>query len=131
MAHITEAFASFTVPDLDIAKAFYADTVGLEVSSALPNGGPLWLKVGGEPRALVYAKPNHQPATFTILNLTVDDIESAVDALAARGIVFQRYPAFEQDERGILRGPGHDIAWFDDPAGNNLCLVQLHDQPGG
>ena len=129
MSAITGAFASFTVTDLEAAKTFYADIVGLEVSSALPTGGPLWLKADGMTSALVYAKPDHQAATFTILNIAVDDIAAAVDDLAARGVAFQRYAGFEQDDRGILHGPGHDIAWFDDPAGNNLCLVQLHDQP--
>lgn len=130
MSAITAAFASFTVPDLETASGFYADVVGLEVSKALPTGGPLWLKAGGTTAALVYAKPDHQPATFTILNLAVDDIEAAVDDLSARGVAFERYDGFDQDRRGILHGPGHDIAWFNDPAGNNLCLVQLHDQPG-
>lgn len=129
MSVITGAFASFTVTDLEAARTFYADIVGLEVSSALPTGGPLWLRADGKTSALVYAKPDHQPATFTILNLAVDDIEAAVDDLEARGVVFERYAGFEQDGRGILHGPGHDIAWFNDPAGNNLCLVQLHDQP--
>jgi catechol 2,3-dioxygenase-like lactoylglutathione lyase family enzyme len=129
MPTITGAFASFTVSDLEAARAFYADTVGLEVSDAMPGGGPLWLSAGGQPRALVYSKPDHQPAAFTILNLAVDDIEATVDDLAARGITFERYPEFDQDERGILHGRGHDIAWFNDPAGNNLCLVHLHGQP--
>lgn len=129
MPHITGAFASFTVPDLEAARMFYAETVGLEVSSALPGGGPLWIDAGGQHRALVYTKPDHQPAAFTVLNLTVDDIESAVDALSARGIAFERYAQFEQDARGILHGAGHDIAWFNDPGGNNLCLVQIHEGP--
>lgn len=128
MSRITGAFASFTVPDLEAARTFYVQTVGLDVSSALRGGGPLWIDVGGQHCALVYEKPDHQPAAFTVLNLTVDDIESAVDALSARGIAFERYAQFEQDGRGILHGPGHDIAWFSDPGGNTLCLVHLHEQ---
>lgn len=100
----------------------------MQVSSALPDGGPLWIDAGGQHRTLVYAKPDHQPAAFTVLNLTVDDIEAAVDALSVRGVAFERYAQFEQDARGILHGAGHDIAWFNDPGGNNLCLVQLHEQ---
>ena len=129
MSRITEAYSSFTVPDLEAARRFYAGTLGLNVSNALPNGsGPLWLSVEDERRALVYRKVDHEPASFTVLNLSVDDIDSAVDDLAARGVEFERYPGYEQDARGIVHGPGHDIAWFNDPAGNNLCLVQLHDE---
>lgn len=129
MSRITEAYSSFTVPDLEAAQRFYGGTLGLNVSNALPNGaGPLWLSVDDERRALVYRKADHEPASFTVLNLSVDDIESTVDDLAARGVEFQRYAGYEQDARGILHGPGHDIAWFNDPAGNNLSLVQLHDE---
>ena len=129
MSRITEAYSSFTVPDLEAARGFYAETLGLNVSNALPNGaGPLWLSVEDARRALVYRKADHQPASFTVLNLSVDDIDSAVDDLAARGVEFERYPGYEQDARGIVHGPGHDIAWFHDPAGNNLSLVQLHDE---
>lgn len=129
MSRITEAYSSFTVPDLEAAQRFYAGTLGLNVANALPNGaGPLWLSVEDERRTLVYRKVDHQPASFTVLNLSVDDIDSAVDDLAARGVEFERYPGYEQDARGIFHGPGHDIAWFNDPAGNNLSLVQLHDE---
>ena len=129
MSRITEAYSSFTVPDLEAAQRFYAETLGLNVSSALPNGaGPLWLSVEDERRALVYRKDDHKPASFTVLNMSVDDIDSAVDDLAARGVEFVRYPGYEQDGRGIVHGPGHDIAWFNDPAGNNLSIVQMHDE---
>src|SRR6188474_1078359 len=112
MPRITEAYSSFTVPDIEAARGFYAGVLGLNVSNALPNGsGPLWLSVEDERRALVYRKVDHQPASFTVLNLSVDDIDLAVDDLAARGVEFERYPGFEQDPRGIVHGPGHDIAW--------------------
>lgn len=126
MPQITGAFASFTVRDLEEARGFYADVIGLQVSTALPEAGPLWLEAGSQGRAMVYAKPDHQPAAFTVLNLMVDDIVATVDELASRGISFERYPEYRQDRRAIFHGPGHDIVWFRDPAGNHLSLVQLH-----
>lgn len=126
MLQVTEAFSSFAVDDLAAAKEFYGTTLGLRVSSALPNGaGPLWLRVADERGVLVYPKPNHLPASFTVLNLSVDNIEQAVDALTARGVTFQRFREYDQDERAIYHGDGHSIAWFTDPAGNGVCLVQM------
>jgi len=126
MLHVIEAFSSFAVDDLAAARAFYGTTLGLQVSSALPNGGgPLWLRVAHERGVLVYPKPDHVPASFTVLNLSVDDIEQAVDELTARGITFQRFREYDQDERAIYHGEGHSIAWFTDPAGNGLCVVHL------
>ncbi len=126
MLQVTEAFSSFAVDDLTAAKQFYGTTLGLQVSSALPNGaGPLWLRVADERGVLVYPKPNHLPASFTVLNLSVDNIEQAVDALTARGVTFQRFREYDQDERAIYHGDGHSIAWFTDPAGNGVCLVQM------
>jgi predicted enzyme related to lactoylglutathione lyase len=128
MVQITKAFSSFAVDDLAAAKEFYGKTLGLDVSSGLPDGaGPLWLGVGDERGVLVYPKRDHVPASFTVLNLSVPDIAAAVDELAARGIAFQRYPEYVQDERGIYHGEGHSIAWFSDPAGNGLCVVQMHE----
>jgi predicted enzyme related to lactoylglutathione lyase len=87
--------------------------------------GPLLsLDVGDGPPTMIYAKPDHAPATYTVLNFPVDDVEAAVDALTARGVEFERYEGFEQDERGIARGEGPLIAWFTDPAGNILSVVQ-------
>jgi catechol 2,3-dioxygenase-like lactoylglutathione lyase family enzyme len=127
MVQVTTAFSSFAVNDLAAAEEFYVGTLGLEVSRALPEGdGPLWLRAAEEPGVLVYLKPDHVPATFTVLNLSVPDITEAVDELAGRGIAFKRYPHYVQDERGIFHGEGHSIAWFTDPAGNGLCVVQLH-----
>lgn len=74
---------------------------------------------------LVYPKPNHVPASFTVLNLSVDNIEQAVDELTARGVTFQRFPEYDQDERATYHGDGHSIAWFTDPAGNGVCVVQI------
>lgn len=127
MSPISEAFSSFAVNDLASAREFYSGKLGLEVSNALPNGaGPLWLRAGDGRGVLVYPKGDHEPASFTILNFAVDDIQRAVDELSARGITFERYPEYEQDDRGIYHGEGHSIAWFKDPAGNGLCVVQMH-----
>ena len=119
----TKAFSGFAVDDLERAKQFYAETLGLEVTE---ESGMLTLHIAGDRPILVYPKPNHTPASFTILNFPVDDIEPAVDQLAARGVVFERYegtPA-ATDEKGIFRGGGPLIAWFTDPAGNVLSVVE-------
>ena len=119
----TKAFSGFAVDDIEKAKQFYAETLGLEVTE---ENGMLTLHIAGDRPILVYPKPNHTPASFTILNFPVDDIEPAVDQLAARGVVFERYegtPA-ATDEKGIFRGGGPLIAWFTDPAGNVLSVVE-------
>ncbi len=119
------AFAGFSVDDIASARAFYAGTLGLEVSE---TNGMLTLHLGGGGRVLIYPKEGHQPATFTVLNLPVEDIDGAVDALAARGVVFERYDGMPHDERGIARPPspeyGPPIAWFKDPAGNILSVLE-------
>ena len=117
----SKAFSGFAVPDLEEARRFYGETLGLRVSE---DNGLLTLQVAGDRDILVYPKPDHTPATYTILNFPVDDIEATVDALAGRGVRFERYPGFEQDERGIFRGGGPPIAWFTDPAGNILSVLQ-------
>ncbi|MFI7419100.1 VOC family protein [Nonomuraea sp. NPDC049684] len=117
----TKAFSGFSVDDLAAAKAFYGDTLGLEVSE---SNGLLTLHIAGGTDILVYPKPDHVPATFTILNFPVEDIEQAVDALTARGVRFQRYDQLQTDEKGIFRGGGPLIAWFTDPAGNVLSVLQ-------
>ncbi len=119
----TKAFSGFAVDDIGAAKQFYAETLGLEVTE---ENGMLTLHIAGDRPVLVYPKPNHTPASFTILNFPVEDIEPAVDQLAARGVVFERYegtPA-ATDEKGIFRGGGPLIAWFTDPAGNVLSVVE-------
>ena len=116
-----KAFGSFAVDDLAAARTFYGQTLGLRVSE---EGGPLMLRFAGDQRILVYPKPDHTPGSFTILNFPVDDIDQAVDELAVRGVAIQRYEDFHTDDRGIYRGRGHSIAWFTDPAGNVLSVIQ-------
>jgi catechol 2,3-dioxygenase-like lactoylglutathione lyase family enzyme len=117
----TRAFSGFAVPDLQKARDFYGRTLGLRTS--LENG-LLTLHLAGDRPTLIYPKPDHEPATYTILNFPVDDIDKAVDELVARGVRFERYDGFEQDEKGIFRGEGPYIAWFKDPAGNILAVLQ-------
>ena len=117
----TEAFSGFAVDDIDRAREFYETTLGLETST---ENGLLTLHLAGERPTLVYPKPGHTPAEYTILNFKVNDIEGAVEELAARGVQLERYPGMEQDERGIMRGGGPYIAWFKDPAGNVLAVLQ-------
>jgi catechol 2,3-dioxygenase-like lactoylglutathione lyase family enzyme len=117
----TRAFSGFSVDDIPKAKDFYGETLGLRVSEEY---GLLTLHIAGERDTLVYPKDDHTAATYTILNFPVDDIDSAVDELASRGVQFERYEGAEQDEKGIHRGEGPLIAWFRDPAGNILSVIQ-------
>jgi catechol 2,3-dioxygenase-like lactoylglutathione lyase family enzyme len=117
----TRAFSGFSVDDVSKAKKFYSETLGLRVSEEY---GMLTLHVAGERDILVYPKEDHTPATFTILNFPVEDIEKAVGELAERGVRFERYDDSEQDEKGIYHGGGPLIAWFKDPAGNILSVIQ-------
>lgn len=120
----TEAFSGFAVPDIDAAKAFYGETLGLELTEEM---GGLGLKFPTGAAVFIYPKPDHEPAVFTILNFPVDNLEETVDGLTERGVTFERYEGFDQDERGIARPPeegqGPDIAWFKDPAGNILAVM--------
>jgi predicted enzyme related to lactoylglutathione lyase len=118
------AFSGFSVDDTDRARRFYEDTLGLRVSDAPEMGGLLQLHLGSGARVLVYAKPDHTPATFTVLNFPVPDIEKAVDDLVARGVTFQHYENPPTDEKGIMRAGGPLIAWFTDPAGNVFSVLQ-------
>jgi catechol 2,3-dioxygenase-like lactoylglutathione lyase family enzyme len=118
----TKAFSGFAVDDVEKARAFYADTLGLKVSE---DNGLLTLEIAGDRPTIVYPRPNHTPAEYTILNFPVDDIEQTVDELASRGVEFERYEGFDQDERGIMRGGGPLIAWFKDPAGNVLSVIKV------
>ncbi|HYU66096.1 MAG TPA: VOC family protein [Jatrophihabitantaceae bacterium] len=122
MLENSNAFSGFAVDDIDKAKQFYGETLGVGVSE---DGDLLRLQLGGGTQVIVYPKPDYTPATYTILNFPVDDIDKAVDDLAANGVVFERYPGFDQDEKGIARQlPGPAIAWFKDPAGNILSVLQ-------
>ena len=120
------AFSGFSVNDLAQAKAFYTQTLGLQV---VEEGGGLRLHLPGGGTAFAYAKDDHQPATFTLLDFVVDNIDEAVDELKGRGVTFERYEGMPQDEEGIMRGisqqMGPDIAWFMDPAGNILAVLQM------
>ena len=119
----TPAFSGFAVDDLDAARSFYRDTLGLEVTDE--EMGILTLHLAGGRATMIYPKPDFEPATYTILNFQVGDVEAAVDELSSRGVEFERYDGFEQDEKGVARTPGGgpDIAWFKDPAGNILSVL--------
>lgn len=118
------AFSGFSVDDLDRARRFYEETLGLRVSDVPEMGGLLRLHLGSGTQVLVYAKPDHTPATFTVLNFPVPDVEKAVDELTARGVRFERYEDPPTDEKGIMRAGGPLIAWFTDPAGNVFSVIQ-------
>jgi catechol 2,3-dioxygenase-like lactoylglutathione lyase family enzyme len=118
----TKAFSGFAVDDVEKAREFYGDTLGLKTSE---ENGLLTLHIADDRPTLVYPRPNHTPAEYTILNFPVDDIDKAVEELTARGVQFERYEGFDQDERGIMRGEGPPIAWFKDPAGNVLSVIKL------
>jgi predicted enzyme related to lactoylglutathione lyase len=119
----TPAFSGFAVDDLDKAREFYSDTLGVRVSDE--EMGILTLHLAGDRATMVYPKPDFMPATYTILNFQVDDIDTAVDELSGRGVRFERYEGFDQDAKGIARDPhGPSIAWFKDPAGNILAVLQ-------
>lgn len=117
-----ESFCSFSVNDLQKAKEFYGQKLGLDVTET-PEG--LDLRTGNN-AVFLYPKPNHTPASFTVLNFPVDDIEEAIDELASIGVTLEHYnlPDIKTDTRGIFRGPGHQIAWFKDPAGNVLSIIE-------
>lgn len=116
------AFAGLSTNDIPATKRFYAETLGLEVSE---ENGILTLRLGGGGTVIVYPKDDHQPASYTCLNFPVADIDAAVDELSRRGVTFERYGAeFGQDERGIMRGNGPAIAWFTDPVGNILSVLE-------
>jgi catechol 2,3-dioxygenase-like lactoylglutathione lyase family enzyme len=117
----TRAFSGFAVDDLAAARQFYGETLGLKTSEQY---GLLTLHLAGGRDTLVYPKPDHQPATYTILNFQVDDIDAAVDELAGRGVHIERYEGLGQDDKGINRAGGPYIAWFKDPAGNVLAVLQ-------
>ena len=120
----TKAFSGFSVDNLARAREFYTGTLGLPVSDVEGMGGLLTLHLAGDLEVLIYEKPDHTPASFTILNFQVEDVDAAVDELARRGVSFERYGSFDQDDRGVVRGNGPSIAWFTDPAGNVLSVLE-------
>ncbi|HSL32086.1 MAG TPA: VOC family protein [Candidatus Limnocylindrales bacterium] len=121
MLHDSRAYSGFSTNDIPRSRDFYERTLGLEVTE---ENGMLTLHLAGGGLVLVYPKDDHAPATFTVLNFPVADIDAAVDRLAAAGVAFERYDGFDQDDRGIMRGFGPPIAWFKDPAGNVLSVIE-------
>jgi len=120
----TKAFSGFSANDIPKAKQFYQDTLGLNVTE---NNGMLTLKFTNGAQVIIYPKPNHTPATFTVLNFPVENVEKTVDELTAKGVKFEHYdmPQLKTDEKGIVRGNGGPtIAWFTDPAGNILSVLE-------
>jgi predicted enzyme related to lactoylglutathione lyase len=122
MFNYTGAFSGFSTDDLQKAKEFYGDLLGLVMSE---RNGLIELQPTKDYKALIYPKPNHIPATYTVLNFVVKDIEKAVDELTAKGIQFEQYGGqIQTDAKGISRSPMVDIAWFKDPAGNILSVIE-------
>ncbi|HWA53932.1 MAG TPA: VOC family protein [Solirubrobacterales bacterium] len=119
----TKATNGFAVDDIEKAKRFYGETLGLEVTVLSEEFGLTQIKTGDGRETLMYAKPDFVPATYTILNFEVDDVDEAVDGLVERGVEMERYEGFEQDEKGVVREQGPEIAWFKDPAGNILSVL--------
>jgi predicted enzyme related to lactoylglutathione lyase len=118
----SKAFSGFSVNDIAAAKQFYGETLGVDVTE---TNGMLELHLGGGGVVMIYPKPNHTPATYTVLNFPVDDVERAVDELTARGVRFEQYEGeLATDAKGIFRGEGPLIAWFQDPAGNIVSVLQ-------
>jgi catechol 2,3-dioxygenase-like lactoylglutathione lyase family enzyme len=122
MLENSKAFSGFAAPDIEALEPFYRDKLGVRTS--VENGLLTLHLAGGERPTIVYPKPDFEPATYTILNFPVEDVEAAVDELTSRGVEFEKYEGFGQDEKGIARGNGPDIAWFKDPAGNILSVLK-------
>lgn len=128
MFNFKSTFSGFSVGDLQKAKSFYRDMLGIPIREEQDMGFVLLLEGGNQP--FIYPKPNHQPATFTILNFVVEDIDTTIESLETKGISFIHYDSEDlpQEEKGVLRGlkegMGPDIAWFEDPAGNVLSVLQ-------
>ena len=123
MLENSKAFSGFAAPDIAKENKFYSQTLGLKTSE---DHGLLRLHLTGGNNVLIYPKPNHVPATFTVLNFPVDDVDLAVDKLSKRGVRFEIYdlPDIKTDQKGIMRGKGPTIAWFKDPAGNILSVIE-------
>jgi catechol 2,3-dioxygenase-like lactoylglutathione lyase family enzyme len=123
MLRDSKAFSGFSVADIQTAKKFYSETLGLDVTE---SHGVVTLRLAGGHKVLIYPKPNHVPATFTVLNFPVKDVDLAVDELTKRGVRFEMYDLrnLKTDKKGIMRGNGPTIAWFKDPAGNILSVIE-------
>jgi catechol 2,3-dioxygenase-like lactoylglutathione lyase family enzyme len=119
-----KATSGFAVKDMDAARSFYEGTLGLRVEVLSEEHGVTALKLAGDLEVLMYLSAEMTPASYTMLNFEVDDVDAAVDGLAERGVNFERYDGFDHDERGIVRGPGPQIAWFEDPSGNVISVMQ-------
>jgi catechol 2,3-dioxygenase-like lactoylglutathione lyase family enzyme len=122
MLEESHAYNGFAVDDLEKAREFYGEKLGLKTSILDQDNGLMQLHLAGDRETLVYRKPDLTPGNYTILNFPVADVERTVDELSGRGVTFERYEGFEQDENGIAHGPGPTIAWFKDPAGNILSV---------
>jgi predicted enzyme related to lactoylglutathione lyase len=120
----TKATNGFAVDDIEASKRFYGETLGLGITDLSEEFGLISIQLAGGRDTLIYRKDDFTPATYTILNFEVDDVDAAVDQLTAKGVAMERYDGFDQDEKGIARGPGPSIAWFKDPAGNILSVLQ-------
>ncbi|MGB7684658.1 MAG: VOC family protein [Solirubrobacterales bacterium] len=120
----TKAFSGFAVDDLQRARQFYQETLGLNTTVMDEENGVMAINHAADRETLVYVKPDFVPATYTVLNFQIDDIDAAVDGLSERGVSFERYDGFDQDEKGVMRGNGPPIAWFKDPAGNIFSVIQ-------
>jgi predicted enzyme related to lactoylglutathione lyase len=127
MLRDSKAFSGFSANDIEKAKEFYGRTLGLKVSE---SNGLLTLHLAGGNNVLIYPKPNHTPATFTVLNFPADDVDRSVDELTKRGVRFEIYdlPEIKTDKKGIMRGNGPTIAWFKDPSGNILSVIEREAQ---
>lgn len=119
-----KATSGFAVKDMDAARTFYEDVLGLRIEVLSEEFGVTALKFADGHDVLMYLNAEMTPASYTMLNFEVDDIEATVDGLAERGVSFRRYEGFEHDEKGIVRGPGPHIAWFEDPSGNVIAVLQ-------
>jgi predicted enzyme related to lactoylglutathione lyase len=120
----SKAISGFAVDDMERARQFYEGTLGLQVEVFDEEHGVTALKLTGGYDVLMYLSAAMTPPSYTILNFEVDDVDSAVEELEGRGVSFERYDGFDQDEKGIVRGPGPQIAWFKDPAGNTIAVMQ-------
>lgn len=126
MLENSKAYSGIGVKDVEEAQRFYGETLEQQVELIVPEAGLLEMRLAGDRPTLLYPSPNMTPASYTVLNFPVADVEAAVDHLAGKGVTFERYEGFDQDEKGISHGPGPTIAWFKDPSGN---VLSVHSDP--